>query len=123
MDYKKKYLKYKLKYLTAKKLYGGSDNKNPKIANEKEMKEQGETELKKTKEDRENMLEEKKKTEELARKAEEEQPWYKKPGAIKGRDPKKNAKELARKVEEKKTEELLGTWNLVPSKEFKYLPI
>ena len=23
MDYKKKYLKYKLKYLTAKKLYGG----------------------------------------------------------------------------------------------------
>jgi len=24
MDYKKKYLKYKLKYLTAKKLYGGS---------------------------------------------------------------------------------------------------
>ena len=25
MDYKKKYLKYKLKYLTAKKLYGGMD--------------------------------------------------------------------------------------------------
>ena len=27
MDYKKKYLKYKLKYLTAKKLYGGMDDK------------------------------------------------------------------------------------------------
>ena len=27
MDYKKKYLKYKLKYLTAKKLYGGMDAK------------------------------------------------------------------------------------------------
>ena len=26
MDYKKKYLKYKLKYLTAKKLYGGMDD-------------------------------------------------------------------------------------------------
>ena len=26
MDYKKKYLKYKLKYLTAKKLYGGSSD-------------------------------------------------------------------------------------------------
>ena len=26
MDYKRKYLKYKLKYLTAKKLYGGSDD-------------------------------------------------------------------------------------------------
>ena len=25
MDYKKKYLKYKLKYLTAKRLYGGSN--------------------------------------------------------------------------------------------------
>ena len=39
MDYKKKYLKYKLKYLTAKKLYGGSiesdddddDDENPNI--------------------------------------------------------------------------------------------
>ena len=28
MDYKKKYLKYKLKYLTAKKLYGGSGDGN-----------------------------------------------------------------------------------------------
>tara|TARA_B100001175_G_scaffold312094_1_gene317527 strand:+ start:314 stop:694 length:381 start_codon:yes stop_codon:yes gene_type:complete len=28
MDYKKKYLKYKLKYLTAKKLYGGSSEIN-----------------------------------------------------------------------------------------------
>ena len=26
MNYKQKYLKYKLKYLTAKKLYGGSDS-------------------------------------------------------------------------------------------------
>lgn len=26
MDYKKKYLKYKLKYLTTKKLYAGSNN-------------------------------------------------------------------------------------------------
>ena len=26
MDYKRKYLKYKLKYLTAKKLYGGGDD-------------------------------------------------------------------------------------------------
>ena len=31
MDYKKKYLKYKLKYLTAKKLYGGSDHYPNKI--------------------------------------------------------------------------------------------
>ena len=38
MDYKKKYLKYKLKYLTAKKLYGGSsesdedEDENPNIS-------------------------------------------------------------------------------------------
>ncbi len=30
MDYKKKYLKYKLKYLTAKKLYGGAKAKDKK---------------------------------------------------------------------------------------------
>lgn len=29
MDYKKKYLKYKLKYLTTKKLYAGSNNEQP----------------------------------------------------------------------------------------------
>tara|TARA_B100002052_G_C15616272_1_gene477628 strand:- start:401 stop:634 length:234 start_codon:yes stop_codon:yes gene_type:complete len=66
MDYKKKYLKYKLKYLTAKKLYGGSDYTNPKTANEKVMKGEGETDLEKTVDDRNEMLKE------LARKADED---------------------------------------------------
>jgi len=38
MDYKKKYLKYKLKYLTAKKLYGGM---NPGPDENEEMSNQG----------------------------------------------------------------------------------
>ena len=33
MDYKKKYLKYKMKYLEAKKLYGGLNNTNDKEEN------------------------------------------------------------------------------------------
>ena len=38
MDYKKKYLKYKLKYLTVKKLYGGSNYDINPIEKEQRIK-------------------------------------------------------------------------------------